>query len=463
MRPTVRVVALCLLCVAAGKLHWIFEGTTWTCTDTRVREKTRIKGVPALTDVATPALELELGADTWMLARGGAPWTSGTWSRKSPSKRAMKLEPGTDAIAALELQYAAIVALEAESAGVADPLVDATLVKSKLKFGLKRDKKAGTVSGRLKGKLSFRGTVSGTRDGQPWERPWKTKVSVAATSEPVPESEVAQPADVDTTPPVADFNVGSTSGVAPFTVQFASTDSGYVTERLWDFDDGTVSTDEHPTHTFTDPGLYQVSLSVSGPYGDDVATRPINVRGAPTTLETLYPMVVEGADPDEPQLLVADRPADAGIVALNRPLPGGGLVGSRMVFARPVGDLVGVSTYYEVHLPIAAELGSGELTELLFETCVILRRTGPEPDTEEFLVEPAVYTVSVPPSDPDDPPPAPNVNLTTLGPKIDAAPDDIIELHVLNISPVQLAPTNEDLVVVDLRNAWIVVPARPGG
>ena len=156
MTSNLRVIALCLLCVAAGKVHWIFEGTTWTCTETRVQEKTRIKGLPALSDIGTPGLVLELGADTWMLARAGDPWTSGTWSRKSPTKRAMKLEPGTDAAAALERQYAAVVAEEATRAGIVDPLVDATLVKSKLGFGLKRNKKDDTVVGRLKGKLSFK-------------------------------------------------------------------------------------------------------------------------------------------------------------------------------------------------------------------------------------------------------------------------------------------------------------------
>ncbi|HOZ46818.1 MAG TPA: choice-of-anchor Q domain-containing protein [Candidatus Hydrogenedentes bacterium] len=73
---------------------------------------------------------------------------------------------------------------------------------------------------------------------------------------------------------VADFSADITSGTAPLTVQFTdlSTTSGApITGWLWDFGDGTTSTAQNPTHTYTASGfhLYKVSLSVTNADGAD--------------------------------------------------------------------------------------------------------------------------------------------------------------------------------------------------
>ena len=41
----------------------------------------------------------------------------------------------------------------------------------------------------------------------------------------------------------------------------------------WDFGDGTTSTEKDPTHTYLTPGAYTVSLTVTGPGGDDTETK----------------------------------------------------------------------------------------------------------------------------------------------------------------------------------------------
>jgi PKD repeat protein len=51
------------------------------------------------------------------------------------------------------------------------------------------------------------------------------------------------------------------SGCAPFTVSFTDNTSGN-SNVTWDFGDGTTSNATHPTHTYTTPGIYTVSLSV---------------------------------------------------------------------------------------------------------------------------------------------------------------------------------------------------------
>jgi len=69
------------------------------------------------------------------------------------------------------------------------------------------------------------------------------------------------------TPPVASANAGPVSGPAPLTVNFSSAGSsdpdGDPITMSWVFTDGTGSTQANPTHTFANPGTYNVQLNVS--------------------------------------------------------------------------------------------------------------------------------------------------------------------------------------------------------
>jgi gliding motility-associated-like protein len=60
------------------------------------------------------------------------------------------------------------------------------------------------------------------------------------------------------------------AGCAPLTVSFQN-NSLYGDTYDWDFDDGGTSTDFEPQHTYTEPGIYQVRLRVSGEGGEDFA------------------------------------------------------------------------------------------------------------------------------------------------------------------------------------------------
>lgn len=53
------------------------------------------------------------------------------------------------------------------------------------------------------------------------------------------------------------------SGVAALSVQFADASTGNPDVWLWNFDDGSTSTDKNPYHTFTYSGTYNVTLTVS--------------------------------------------------------------------------------------------------------------------------------------------------------------------------------------------------------
>jgi PKD repeat protein len=101
-------------------------------------------------------------------------------------------------------------------------------------------------------------------------------VSLTATN--VAGSNTATRTDLVTaTPPpapTADLSASPTSGGAPLDVAFSDRSSGDPTGWSWDFGDGTTSTAQNPLHTYSSPGSYTVSLTVTNAGGSDTATKP---------------------------------------------------------------------------------------------------------------------------------------------------------------------------------------------
>ncbi len=87
--------------------------------------------------------------------------------------------------------------------------------------------------------------------------------------------------------PVAIF-ASSGSGCGPITSTFtegSSVSEGSVTGWLWTFGDGDISTDRYPTHIFTNPGNYDVNLTVvsdRGCYASYTGSNVIQVYPSPT-------------------------------------------------------------------------------------------------------------------------------------------------------------------------------------
>jgi PKD repeat protein len=69
--------------------------------------------------------------------------------------------------------------------------------------------------------------------------------------------------------PVAQFTASPQSGIAPLTVTFSSNSQGEISSHFWSFGDGGASSGTQAVHTYTLPGIYTVSLLVSGPGGED--------------------------------------------------------------------------------------------------------------------------------------------------------------------------------------------------
>ena len=79
-------------------------------------------------------------------------------------------------------------------------------------------------------------------------------------------------------PPVASFTAISTTGTAPFSVQFADHSSGTIDTWTWTFGDGATSNERNPQHVYDTEGTYTVQLTVSGAGGDDTMTRKTYIQ-----------------------------------------------------------------------------------------------------------------------------------------------------------------------------------------
>ncbi|UPT66362.1 MAG: PKD domain-containing protein [Sphingobacteriales bacterium JAD_PAG50586_3] len=77
--------------------------------------------------------------------------------------------------------------------------------------------------------------------------------------------------------PLAFFNIDTTNplkvGVPIEMINYSVDARSYV----WDFGDGTTSTEESPTHTYSQPGMYTVTLTAQSGKKENVKTRLLNV------------------------------------------------------------------------------------------------------------------------------------------------------------------------------------------
>ncbi|ACL17090.1 PKD domain-containing protein [Methanosphaerula palustris] len=82
--------------------------------------------------------------------------------------------------------------------------------------------------------------------------------------------------------PVAGFSASVTNGTAPLAVQFNDQSTGTPASWSWDFGDGTTSTVQNPSHTYTVAGNYTVNLTATNAGGSNTITKTnyITVTGS---------------------------------------------------------------------------------------------------------------------------------------------------------------------------------------
>jgi hypothetical protein len=78
----------------------------------------------------------------------------------------------------------------------------------------------------------------------------------------------------------------------PFTATFTDTSDASPTKWLWDFGDGTTSTEKNPTHKYKSTGTYNVTLTVWNDLGSDTTSQqyvidvaPVKIAGVNSTLK----------------------------------------------------------------------------------------------------------------------------------------------------------------------------------
>ena len=79
---------------------------------------------------------------------------------------------------------------------------------------------------------------------------------------------------------VADFDVDPTTPTPGVPALFTDRSSGPVIGWWWDFDDGTTSDAQNPTHAFASDGTYHVTLTAYYADGEESVTLPVNVGDA---------------------------------------------------------------------------------------------------------------------------------------------------------------------------------------
>ena len=87
--------------------------------------------------------------------------------------------------------------------------------------------------------------------------------------------------------PAAAFSASPTSGLGPRAVVFtdlSTPGSSPITGWAWDFGDGGSSAEQNPSHTYAEPGVYAVALTVTTEVGSITETKPgyITVTALPT-------------------------------------------------------------------------------------------------------------------------------------------------------------------------------------
>ena len=158
------------------------------------------------------------------------------------------------------------------------------------------------------------GDGSASREQNPthtYTKPGIYTVTLAVTNEFGPE-QIIKSALINTgVVPDAEFIAETRQGDPPLSVRFRDFSAGRPLAWLWDFGDGTTSTQKDPVHTYTKEGYYTTSLHIANAFGSDSLTRPDHIMvGNP----------VPPVSPDQPEVVtppVAEEKPE-GVIGLIR-------------------------------------------------------------------------------------------------------------------------------------------------
>jgi len=117
-----------------------------------------------------------------------------------------------------------------------------------------------------------------------------------------------------------DFGATPRSGEPPLAVTFTPVVDGDVTSWMWDFGDGTTSTEQSPVHTYTSEGIYSVTLTVEPSSGEPVSESKSDhitvIRRDMVVAPIFITFVNDSDDPDLPDVFIFARNASSSSDAL---------------------------------------------------------------------------------------------------------------------------------------------------
>jgi len=156
----------------------------------------------------------------------------------------------------------------------------------------------------------------------------------AAASPPLMEKAAASLAQLMSPPLIADFANAPDSDYSPLTIRFLDLSRGTPSHWQWDFGDGMSSADQHPVHTYRQPGVYNATLTVTRNDGsrrvagrDDVLDA-LSPAGEVVRLDTLHQGFVKKGS--FVTFLSAGAGSFCAVDGAQRPLPAGSVAKLRV-------------------------------------------------------------------------------------------------------------------------------------
>ncbi|MFT6707563.1 MAG: Zn-dependent metalloprotease/chitodextrinase [Flavobacteriales bacterium] len=93
---------------------------------------------------------------------------------------------------------------------------------------------------------------------------------------------------IPSTAPVAGFNISNNNTPVNTAVSFSDLSTNNPSEWNWNFGNGNTSLEQNPTHAFSDPGTYAVSLIVGNCFANDTIIQILTVQQFPSlSIDTL--------------------------------------------------------------------------------------------------------------------------------------------------------------------------------
>ncbi|MEM6264039.1 MAG: PKD domain-containing protein, partial [Bacteroidota bacterium] len=113
------------------------------------------------------------------------------------------------------------------------------------------------------------GQTSSLQDPQATFGPGKYDIKLVITDSAGCTDSITRVQHIHASQPVADFSLGTRVSCRGQNLQFNNLSQGAIVSYLWDFGDGDTSQQVNPTHTYTQNGVYTLSLTVRDTNGCD--------------------------------------------------------------------------------------------------------------------------------------------------------------------------------------------------